>query len=155
MSKIEIDKNCLWGQSQRWRPDDRIKKSEKQSPSSKLYSGKEHKVGKCSVITTQNLLLVEKKSLLKRFFTDALCPLITSSVTALSSSMHSYGEKAKEATPLRCDIQSPKVLAVEADEFDVLPDVIPMSTFRDMVTYAEALLNEPDAIMQAAANDLE
>lgn len=106
-----------------------------------------------SVITTQNLL--EKKSLLKRFFTDALCPLITSSVTALSSSMHSYGEKAKEATPLRCDIQSPKGLAVEADEFDVLPDVIPMSTFRDMVTYAEALLNEPDAIMQAAANDLE
>lgn len=69
--------------------------------------------------------------------------------------MHSYGEKAKEATPLRWDIQSPKVLAVEADEFDVLPDVIPMSTFRDMVTYAEALLNEPDAIMQAAANDLE
>lgn len=108
-----------------------------------------------SVITTQNLLLVEKKSLLKRFFTDALCPLITSSVTALSSSMHSYGEKAKEATPLRCDIQSPKGLAVEADEFDVLPDVIPMSTLRDMVTYAEALLNEPDAIMQAAANDLE
>ena len=56
---------------------------------------------------------------------------------------------------MRFDIQSPKGLAVEADEFDVLTDVIPSSTFRDMVTYAEALLNEPDAIMQAAANDLE
>lgn len=84
-----------------------------------------------------------------------LCPLVTSSVTALSSCMRSYEEKAKEATPLRFDIQSPKGLAVEADEFDVLIDVIPSSTFRDMVTYAEALLNEPDAIMQAAANDLE
>ena len=101
------------------------------------------------------MLLVEKKSLLKRFFTDALCPLVTSSVTALSSCMRSYEEKANETTPLRFDIQILKGLAVEADEFDVLTDVIPSSTFRDMINYAEALLNEPDAIMQAAANDLE
>ena len=47
MPKIEIDKNGWWRQSQRWRPDDSISKSEKQSPSSKLYTGKERKVGKC------------------------------------------------------------------------------------------------------------
>lgn len=69
--------------------------------------------------------------------------------------MRSYEEKANETTPLRFDIQILKGLAVEADEFDVLTDVIPSSTFRDMINYAEALLNEPDAIMQAAANDLE
>ena len=42
MSKIEIDKNGWWRQSQRWRLDDSIKKSEKQSLSSKPYTGKEH-----------------------------------------------------------------------------------------------------------------
>lgn len=73
-----------------------------------------------------------------------LCPLVTSSVTGLSSCMCSYEEKAKEATPLRFDIQSPKGLAVEAEEFDILTEVIPSSTFRDMVTYTEALLNEPE-----------
>ena len=47
------------------------------------------------------------------------------------------------------DTQIPKLLAVKAQEFDILTHVIPSNTLKNKASNAGALLNEPGAIMQA------
>ena len=63
--------------------------------------------------------------------------------------MRSYEGKAREATPLHFDTQSPKLLAVKVQEFDILTDVIPSNTLKNKASNAGAFLNKPGAIMQA------
>ncbi|KAK3747909.1 hypothetical protein QZH41_010212 [Actinostola sp. cb2023] len=80
----------------------------------------------------------DRQALVKRFFT-ATC--------TLPRPPHDERRISKVTQ------QVPKRLSVAVDDFNIPEHCIPASTLRNMHAHAEALLNEPGAIMQAASND--
>lgn len=61
--------------------------------------------------------------------------------------------KGDKNEPLVGKMQQTRHLSVKFEDFVVPEHIIPSSTLKDMLRNAEALLNEPDAIMPAASSD--
>ena len=96
----------------------------------------------------QDLLPGERKALLRRFFTEVCRPVVTNEGKQKESS-----PQVAKVTPSTPETQSFRRLSVAVEEFGIPSEVVPATTLRDMFRNAEALLNEPGAIMPAASDD--
>ena len=96
----------------------------------------------------QDLLPGERKALLRRFFTEVCRPVVTNEGKQKESS-----PQVAKVTPSTPETQSFRRLSVAVEEFGIPSEVVPATTLRDMFRNAEALLNEPGAVMPAASDD--
>ena len=107
----------------------------------------------------------ERKRLMKRFFTSICCPpmpILREDPIPTYDEIISNDDETQSveitdsatAVPSLPTIPQVRRLSITADQFGISEEIVPNSTLRDMIKNAEALLNEPGAIRQAASDDL-
>jgi hypothetical protein len=107
----------------------------------------------------------ERKRLMKRFFTSICCPpmpLLGEDPIPTYDEIISNDDETQSveitdnatAVPSLPTVPQVRRLSITADQFGISEEIVPNSTLRDMIKNAEALLNEPGAIRQAASDDL-
>ena len=120
----------------------------------------------CAYDTWMSLLQEDKEVHLKRFFAASCSALkqgqrknpmsrLTSATVASAAVLPSTTPPVSVALAPVATVNpiSTKHLSVSLDEFDIPEDCLPRNTLQCLYRNAEALLNEPGAIMQAASSD--
>ena len=105
---------------------------------------KEYEKFSCDYDSWKDLSPEERKPLMKRFFTSVCCPPVPIPREEAVSVPH--GDKTHPVRQVRR-------LSITADQFGISEEIVPNRTLKDMIKNAEALLNEPGAILQAASDD--
>ncbi|XP_028416615.1 uncharacterized protein LOC114540691 [Dendronephthya gigantea] len=107
----------------------------------------------------KDMSLEERKPVMKRFLTSVCCPPVLASrdnpVTTASDDETKSIQNNESASGVPSISKIPEVrrLSISADQFGIAEEILPNSTLRDMIRNAEALLNEPGAILPAASED--